>query len=181
MVAGRVLEPDQSKRPLHAARRKNTCSVVGCTAKAKASLLCKTKTKKTRASVLKSAVPGKKHSKKGSARCSRFAARLLSPANVHVCTDHGAHGIYSARRCKIIAAHGNKKRVSFTHSIEDKATCSCSRLQQRPSSPRGLLQYAHRARVLRDWWVRYGCWERWSLHEACCLWALHFEYLQYCR
>lgn len=157
MVTGRVLGPDQSKRPLHAAQHKNSCSVVGCTAKAKASLLCKTKPKKTRANGKYAA---KKHSQKGSARCSRFAARLLSPANVHVCTDHGAHGIYSARRCKIIAAHGNKKRVSFTHSIEDKATCSCSRLQQRPSSPRGLLQYAHRARVLRDWWVRYGCWER---------------------
>lgn len=52
----------------------------------------------------------KKHSQKGSARCSRFAARLWSRANVHACTDHGAHGIYSAWRCKIIAAHGNKKR-----------------------------------------------------------------------
>lgn len=46
MVTGRVLEPDQSKRPPHAAQHKNPCSVVGCTAKAKASLLCKTKTKK---------------------------------------------------------------------------------------------------------------------------------------
>ena len=77
--------------------------------------------------------------------------------------------------------HTERKRVSFTHSKEDKATCSCSRLQQRPSSLRGLLQYAHRARVLHDWWACYGCWERWSLHEAWCLWALHFEYLQYCR
>lgn len=55
----------------------------------------------------------KKHSKKGSARCSRFAARFLSPENVHACTDHGAHGIYSAWRCKIIAAHGNKKKGFF--------------------------------------------------------------------
>lgn len=66
----------------------------------------KPKQKKTRAN---GKYGCKKHSKKGSARCSRFAARLLSLANVHVCTDHGAHGIYSAWRCKIIAAHGNKK------------------------------------------------------------------------
>lgn len=66
------------------------------------------------ASVLKSAA---RSSKKGSARCSRFAARFLSPENVHACTDHGAHGIYSAWRCKIIAAHGNKKK-GFFHAFQ---------------------------------------------------------------
>lgn len=108
LVTGRMLKPDQNKTPLHAARRKNPCSVDGCTAKAKASLLCKTKTKKDTGKWQE--VRCKKHSQKGSARCSRFAARLWSRANVHACTDHGAHGIYSAWRCKIIAAHGNKKR-----------------------------------------------------------------------
>lgn len=127
LVTGRVLEPDQSKGPLHAARRKNPCSVVGCTAKAKASLLCKTKTTK------KPQVRCKKHSKKGSARCSRFAARLLSPANVHVCTKPGAHGIYSAWRCEITAAHGKKK--GFFHAFQRRQSdLLLSTLQQRPSS-----------------------------------------------
>lgn len=74
MVTGRVLEPDQSKRPLHASKRTNPCSVVGCTAKAKASLLCKTKTKKTRAN-------GKKYAARSSAK---KVVRAV-PALQHAC------------------------------------------------------------------------------------------------
>lgn len=75
MVTGRVLEPDQSKRPPHAAQHKNPCSVDGCTAKAKASLLCKTKTKKDTGKWQE--VRCKKHSQKGSARAV--------PALQHAC------------------------------------------------------------------------------------------------
>lgn len=78
MVAGWVLGPDQSKRPLHAAQHKNSCSVVGCTAKAKASLLCKTKPKKDTGKWQE--VRCKKHGQKGSARLFPLCSTLAVPS-----------------------------------------------------------------------------------------------------
>lgn len=175
MVTGQVLEPDQSKGPLHAARRKNPCSVVGCTAIAKASLLCKTKTTKNHKYAARStakkvvrAVPALQH-----ACCPQ---QMCTPAPTKVRTGSAQPGGAKALQ------HTETKK-GFLSRVPKKTkrpapAPGCSNVLQ----ARGLCCNTHTAHgFLHDWWVHYGCWERWSLHETCCLWALHFEYLQYCR